>query len=219
MKIRLFGVFFLLVSCFAFGQKTKNRFLGSDVLQLPSTTFNANYSIEAKPYFTAVIDLGYTINYIKSFDFIGNLLTSHCDCANLGYEMDNISGGYFKFGGYYNLRNDFKKHNYFHLGVFLTSSIVHENGYYTQLIGETLPPHEPLVPVSHTVFVPGLNFKGGFVLSLSKKWAMDVDFQVSLPGENYNTLYGYRNYIPGMGYRDVVKAWYPMLICNLKYRL
>jgi len=47
----------------------------------------------------------------------------------------------------------------------------------------------------------------------------NIDFQISLPGKNYEDLYGYRNYIPGMGYRDYVKYWFPMLLWNIKYNL
>jgi hypothetical protein len=219
MQTKLGWIFFFLFPCFAFGQTGKNKYIGFDILQVPATTLNINYSIEIQPFITPVFDLGYTINYAKNFDFIGDLLTLHCDCGNNGYELDIISGGYIQLGGLFNFRNNFEKHNYFHIGIFLTNSLVYENGYSIPPIGETLPPQQPTIPVSHTVFVAGLNFMGGYEFSLSERWKSVIDFQVSLPGKSQNNLYGYRNYIPGMGYRNVEKPWFPRLICNLKYRL
>lgn len=205
----------LLIAFWTSAQNSRDQFIGINVLQLPAMTINANYSIELNPFLTPIADIGYAFNYEKSFDIIGNLLTPHCDCGNDGYNIDKLTGAYLKIGTFLNLRNSFDKHNFFHVGLFLNNSIVYESGDYL-IVGEG---ESIIQPVSHTVFVPGLSFSGGYEFSFLKKMKSNIDFQISLPGKNYKDLYGYSNYIPGMGYRDFEKYWFPMLVWNLKYRL
>jgi len=214
MRKRLFITLCLLTSLWASGQTSRNRFIGINVLQLPALTINANYSNESKPFLTPTVDIGYAFNYEKSFDFIGNLLTPHCDCEN-GYKIDKRTGGYLKFGTYFNLRKSIEKQNFFHLGIFLINSLVYESGVYDSLNQfETV-----FQPISHTIFVPGISLSGGYEFAVFKKLKSNIDFQISFPNKNYKDLYGYRNFIPGMGYKDIVEKWFPMLIWNLKYRL
>jgi hypothetical protein len=215
MRIILFITLCLLIAFWTSGQTSRSQFIGINVLQLPALTINANYSIESKPFLTPTVDIGYAFNYEKSFDFIGNLLTPHCKCDNDGYDIEKLTGAYLKVGAFLNLRKSFEKQNFFHVGLFLNNSIVYESGDYRPE-GES---ETSILPVSHTIYVPGLSFSGGYEFSFFKKIKSNIDFQISLPGKNYEDLYGYRNYIPGMGYRDYEKYWFPMLLWNLKYRL
>jgi len=214
MRKSIFITVCLLIAFWTSGQTSRNQFIGINILQLPALTINANYSIESKPFLTPTVDIGYAFNYGKSYDFIGNLLTPHCDCID-GYKIEKRTGGYLKFGTYFNLRKSLEKQNFFHLGVFLTNSLVHESGVYDSLNHtETIN-----LPISHTIFIPGLGLSGGYEFSFFKKLKSNIDFQISLPNKSYADLYGYRNFIPGMGYKDTVEKWFPMLIWNLKYRL
>jgi len=178
-------------------------------------TINANYSNDLKPFLTPTVDIGYAFNYGNSFDFIGNLLTSHCKCNNNGYDIGKRTGAYLKVGTFLNLRRSFEKQNFFHLGLFLNNSMVYESGDYRPE-GEI---ESDIQTVSHTIYVPGFSFSGGYEFSLLKRMKSNIDFQISLPGRNYEDLFGYRNYIPGMGYTDIDKYWFPMILWNIKYRL
>lgn len=171
--------------------------------------------MEAKPFLTPAVDIGYAFNYEESFDIVGNILTSHCKCDNDGYDIEKLTGAYLKVGTFLNLRKSFEKQNFIHVGIFLNNSIVSESGNYR-------PEGEGgtgMQPVSHTIYVPGLSLSGGYEFSFFNRIKSGIDFQVSLPAKYYKDLYGYRNYIPGMGYRDFEKYWFPMLLWNLKYRL
>lgn len=205
----------LLAAFWTYGQTFQNQFIGINILQLPALTINANYSIESKPFLTPTIDIGYAFTYQKSFDLIGNLLTPHCKCDNDGYDIEKLTGAYLKVGTFLNLRKSLEKQNFFHVGLFFNNSIVHESG-------DCRPEGESesiLQPVSHTIYVPGLSISVGYEFSFFKKMKSNIDFQISFPGKNYEDLYGYRNYIPGMGYRDYEKYWFPMLLWNIKYKL
>lgn len=215
MRKSLFITVCLLATFWSSGQTSQSQFIGINVLQLPALTLNANYSIEPRPFLTPTIDFGYAFNYKNSFDILGNILTSHCDCGNNGYEIEKLTGAYLKVGTFLNLRKSFEKQNFLHLGIFITNSLVHESGDYRPS-GEIDP---EMQSVSHTIYVPGLSFSGGYEFSVFEKIKSNIDFQISLPGKYHADLYGYRNYIPGMGYRDNWKNWFPMLMWNLKYRL
>ena len=223
MKTRILIIVCLLISIGTFGQTNKSQYLGMNVLQLPASTINVNYSLEIIPFFTPVADIGYTFNYVKTenVDLPGRYLTSHYK-EEFGktmpwiiYRTDKQSGGYAKLGGYFNFRKDFEQQNFFHLGLFMTNSIVYESALMQELYPVTYLP----TAVSHTVFIFGLSCAGGYEFSITKRFKSDVDFQISVPGKNYEELYGYSNFIPGMGYKDNESQWFPMLIWNLKYKL
>ena len=128
---RLLLMILCILSCLtAKGQSDRTVYLGMNLFQIPTLTINGNMSFEINPYLSPTIDLGYTFNYSKGFDFIGYILTPHCKCANDGYDLNNQSGGYLKLGVLLNLRKDFSKINYPFVGLFLTNSFVHEKGIY-----------------------------------------------------------------------------------------
>jgi hypothetical protein len=210
-KILIIG---LLSFCTVVSAQKDNLYIGVNVLQLPTTTLNVNFTTDIVPFITLVADVGYTFNYDRtSVDYIGSLLTPHCDCNNDGYEIEKQSGEYFKTGSYFNLRRSFDKRFFFRAGAFLNHSIVSEKGIYT-------PEGQSTVFPSHKQYVPGLSFSGGFEFALSKRFKSDIDFQMSLPAQtSLDQLYGYRIFIPGMGFKDSYGRWFPMLIWNIKYRL
>jgi hypothetical protein len=215
--------FLLLILCTLIilnisGQSDKHKYIGINVLGITSTTLSVNYNFDIKPYLSPLLDFGYTFNYTKSFDILGIVLTPHCKCGNNGYDLQNQSGPYLKLGTQFNLRKTYEKGNFFHLGLYFTNSLVHEEGIYNS-VGLADPFFPPPTPVSHTKYIIGLNTSIGYEFSIANRLKTSIDFQVSFPNKNYKDLYGYRNYIPGMGFKDFEGYWFPMLILNLKYKL
>lgn len=205
---------FLIIMLFCgwtlFGQTSKKKHIGINLFQLPSTTLNANYSVELKPYFTPMLDLGYTFNFVKGID-----LPRPTHAQWDGYQFKRISGSYIKIGGYFNLRKQFKKMNYFHLGLFSTNSWVDE------IVNYNAPgAPAPRQKLEHRVPIWGYAVSAGYELYLlTNKLSTSVDFQLSYPKINTDQLYSFRKFIPGMGYQGTNKSWHPMLILNLKYRI
>jgi hypothetical protein len=188
-------------------------------MQLLAGTINANYSVDYNPLLTPIIDLGYTFNYVKfeDIDIIGYYLTRHNDLYD-GYTIEKRSGGYIKLGGFINLRKNLLKESYFHLGMFLTNSLVHEKGSYLSP-GDSRP-YSYADGIEHTVYILGFSSSFGYELNISKRFKSNLDFQISIPACNGDKLYSYVNFIPGMGLRgNVGGKIFSMLILNLKYRL
>ena len=208
----------LVFLAFHLSAQTPNKYLGINLLQIPVLTPNINVSFESGPLFTPLVDFGYTPNYRKAIniDYIGLFLTPHCDCANDGYDIEKQAGAYIKFGSYFNLRRSIEKDNFFHLGIFMTNSIVKEEGQFNDMLENvnSTPLH-----VEHTKYLYGLALSAGYEFNITKRIKSNIDFQLSLPDKGYLDLYGYNNYIPGMGAKDFYGYWFPMLVWNLKYRL
>ena len=53
-----------------YGQIDKNQFIGLNILQLPTSTINLNYSIDYKPLLTPIVDIGYAFGYNENYDLI-----------------------------------------------------------------------------------------------------------------------------------------------------
>ena len=96
-----------LIGLKSYGQIDKNQFIGLNILQLPTSTININYSIDYKPFLTPIVDIGYAFKYNDKYDLIGYYLTPHNDIYD-GYTIDKQSGGYVKIGGSLNLRKNFE---------------------------------------------------------------------------------------------------------------
>jgi hypothetical protein len=224
MKLKLSIIVFItsaLTTGTVSGQGDKNRNwnreIGINVLQLPATTLDLTYEMAQHPRYSISINAGYTINYANSFDWPGWFLSPHYKCGNNGYSLDNQSGGFFKAGLKYNFRSNPEKKNYFFLGGFLTGSWVFEKTEYRNPEVENSPP----VALSHKVFIPGFTAAAGYNFRISGKLTSDAGVHISFPSGKFQDLYGYQNYIPGMGYMETCgnERIFPMLVFNLKYRL
>lgn len=209
---RLFLNFLILLIGFqSLSQSIKPSYIGTNILGLPSSTINLNYSADYSPYLTPMVEMGYTLG-AYNYDLIAWFLSPHCKCSD-GYDLERPTGGYIKLGTYLNLRKDVEIAHFYRLGLFVINSMVHEKGVYSP------PPYELDYPVEHTVFISGLSTSLGYEFKLGKRLKSNIDFQLSLPANNYKDLYSYQTFIPGMGYLEGGGRWYPMLIMNLKYRL
>jgi hypothetical protein len=223
MKKILLIITLSLFAATIFGQVEKARYLGVNIMQLPALTINANFSQDIAPYFTALGDAGYTVNYKKAMniDLPGTLLTAHekfdgvTEIEMIDYHFFNMAGGYVKAGGYLNIRKNFEKRHYFHVGLFTTYALVYERA--DKQIEYPLT-EEPYL-VEHAFFIAGLALSGGYEFAVSKRWKSQVDLQYSLPVVNKDKPYSFRSFIPGMGFKDNTGRFYPMLIWNVKYQL
>jgi len=217
-KILLFGIV-LLINTNVFGQvKEKwNHAIGINLLQIPATTIDLTYEFANNPRYTMIFNPGYTIDYSNSFDFIGFFLSPHYKCGNDGYSMRKRTGGFIKLGMKFNFRNKTEKRNYFFLGVYMTNSLIFEKAEYVNLD----VPESQVENVNHKMFIAGLTGAVGYNFRISEKLNADFGGQLSKPSKNYADLYGYSNYIPGMGYLETCGKGnlFPMLVLNIKYRL
>lgn len=198
-------------------QRNWSREIGINLLQLPATTLDLTYDIARNPQYSIIISAGYTINYSNSFDWPGWFLSPHYKCGNNGFSLENQSGGFLKAGLKYNFRSNMEKKDYFFLGGFLTGSWVFEKTAYRNPEVENSPPEA----LSHKVFIPGFTAAAGYTFRISVKLSSDAGFQISFPSGKFQDLYGYQNYIPGMGYMETCgnERIFPMLVFNLKYSL
>ena len=216
MRKRILIILIVLIGLESYGQTDIKHFIGLNPLQLPTSTINFNYSIDYKPILTPIVDIGYAFGYNENYDLIGMFLTPHIKCYD-GYTIEKQSGGYLKIGGFLNLRKDFEKQNFFHLGLFLTNSIVYEKGLYLSPIDSRSYSYAD--KIEHTIYLFGFSTSLGYEFKITSRLKTYIDFQLSFPTDKYLDLYGYSNFIPGIGFKDTEGKWFPMLILNLKYRL
>ena len=191
------------------------QFIGVNIGQLPATSININYQFDYKPYLSFLTEGGYAINYESSYDILGYIISSHCDCDN-EYDIDITNGGFLKIGALLNFRKTFEKENYFHIGLFINQSLLHQKGTYNDLhpdyqINESNN-------VEKTLYIYGLSGYLGYNFRITDKFSSNIGFQLSFASDNVYDIYDYTYFIPGMGRMDV-NSVFPMIILNLKYRL
>ena len=213
---RVLTILMILIGLTSFGQNDKYQYLGINILQLPTSTINLNYSIDYKPFLTPIADIGYAFGYNQNYDLVGRFLTPHIKLYD-GYTIEKQSGGYLKIGGFFNIRKDFEKQNFFHLGLFLTNSIVYEKGLYLSPFDSR--PYSYAKNIEHTVYIFGFSTSLGYEFKITNRIKSNIDFQLSFPTDKYLDLYSYCNFIPGMGFKDTESNLFPMLLWNFKYRL
>ncbi len=191
--------------------------IGINLLQIPATTLELNYHLAIKPRYSMVVNAGYTLNYVESFDLTGFLLSPHFKCGNNGYSLTNQSGTFLQTGIRYNLRKVLNDYNYFFLGGYLSQSLVHEKTEYVD--PEAFAP--PVASFQHLIYIIGFSGELGYNFNLCKQLQTEIAARISFPSKKYNDLYGYSHYIPGMGYMETCGGAkiFPMIALNLKYNL
>lgn len=219
LKIIFYLIIFLITRNIVFGQEKENwnHDIGINLLQILATTIDLTYEFSNNPRYTMIVNPGYTINYANSFDFIGFFLTPHYKCGNDGYSMKNQSGGFIKIGMKFNFRNKTEKKNYFYLGAFMTNSLINEKAEYENWD----IPNSQVEYLNHKIFIFGLTGAVGYNFRISNKLNSDFGIHISMPSKDYDDLYGYSNYIPGMGYMETCgnEKIFPLIVLNLKYKL
>ena len=145
----------ILISNNLFSQERKGLYhnIGINLLQIPATTIDLSYEISKQPSYSLIINTGYTLDYTKSFDFIGFILSPHYKGGNDGYIMKYQKGGFFKLGLRYKFRNTVDKKDYFFLTAFLTNALIYEKSEYTNWDNISNSQVEEL---KHRIFIFGL---------------------------------------------------------------
>ena len=99
----------------------------------------------------------------------------------------------------------------------MTNSLIHEKAEYEN----PEIPNSPVENLEHTILIIGLTAAVGYNFRISDKLNSDFGVHISVPSKNYDDLYGYSNYIPGMGYMETCGTGkiFPLIVLNLKYKL
>ncbi|HPX58928.1 MAG TPA: hypothetical protein PK495_01670 [Bacteroidales bacterium] len=191
-------------------EKTMHHTIGLNLLQLPATTIDITYAFSNNPQYDFLINSGFTFNYSKSIDYIGWLLSPHFDCGNDGFTMIQQSGAFLKGGMKYNVRKSFDKKYYFFFSAYVCGSWIYEEAEKTNRL-------------KHHKFIYGFTGNVGFHINIYKKISTDIAVNISYtPDKTVKDLYGYENYIPGMGFMETCgsnKCVFPMIVWSIKYQI
>ncbi len=177
-----------------------------------------SYEISKNPNYSIIYNTGYTLNYSNSFDLIGFFLSPHIKCGNDGYTLEKQTGGFIKVGLKYNFRYTSEKRNHFYLGIHITNSLIFEKAKYVNWHIQNSQDEE----MKHFIYIIGITGAFGYSFKISDKFNSDFGVSVSVPSKIFKNLYGYQNYIPGMGYMetcDARRSIFPMIVLNIKYSL
>lgn len=192
---------------------------GINLLQIPATTIDLNYDYSPKANYSYSFGAGYTFDYTKNFDLVGFILSPHYKCGNDGYIIKQQSGGFLRAGMKYNLRKTMEKENFFFIGGNLIGSVIREKAEYEGLD----IPVSPREKLSQTLFIPGLSASLGYQFRISGRLHSAMGVQLSFPSSKYAHLYGYSNYIPGMGFMETCGSGktvlFPIVFLNIIYQL
>lgn len=211
-------ILLLLVTISVYSQQTVKQSIGINIAQLSALSLDVDYEYEIKPYLNFYSAIGYSYNHTKSWD-INFFLVPHIKCGNCGIKPINQTGGFLKTGVKINARRNFTKHNFFFLGINLINSVVYEKADFSDYY-DIPPPDIILNPIQEqTKYVFGIGTQYGYSFKVFKKIQADVGLQIAFPLVNYKYLYGYENYIPGIGYKGSYSNWFPVIIFNLKYMI
>lgn len=205
MRKNILSFIFVLIIVDCNAQDIGSRYIGINILQLPSTTLNFNVSRDVRPKLTSMIDVGYTFNYVDSYDYVGYFLTPHLDLWD-GYKLSVQSGGYLKLGALRNFRKSFATDNFFNVGLFLTNALVYE---------EATKSNNQL---NHLLYIPALSASIGYEFKITDRIKTSISYQISISGPNQRKLYSYENTVPGLGHTGTGRNFFPLLILNLKYK-
>jgi hypothetical protein len=129
--------------------------------------------------------------------------------------MKQQSGGFLRAGMKYNFRKTTEKENFFFIGGNLIGSVIREKAEYE---GWDIPV-SPREKLSQTLFIPGVTARIGYQFRISGRLHSAVGIQFSIPSAKYADLYGYTNYIPGMGFMETCGSGktvlFPMIFLNI----
>jgi hypothetical protein len=190
----------LLSAGITHGQVTEIRKHSASInlLQIPATTIDLTYDFSPKANFSYSVGAGYTFDYTKNFDLVGFILSPHYKCGNYGYIMKQRTGGFLRAGVKYNFRKSQEKQNFFFVGGYFTGSVISEKAEFDGWDTPVSPPEK----LSQTLFIPGMTTSIGYQFIISGRLHSAVGVRFSFPSAKYTELYGYTNYIPGMGFME-----------------
>ncbi len=211
---------FLFINLHIDAQNTKDFSfsIGTNLLKIPPLTFDIIYDYKYKPYLDFTVNTGYGFNYNGSND-LSRWLTGMCKGGNDGYLLEKQSGPYLKLGIKANTRKNFNTKYYFFVGSYIANSFIYEkalsNIYWN--IGFPINSANPYRQMTHNLYIFGVTGFGGFSFIIYKKISCDIGLEIGFPSSKYKELYGYENFIPGIGTKANTAYWFPQLLLNLKY--
>lgn len=221
--IMIICLFMIAFSANSQENKTKTKAIGLNVAELPALTINLNYDYAIKPYLDFIGNIGYSFNHIYSGD-LNFILVPHIKCGNCGIIIKNQTGGFVKTGLKLNARKSFAKRNFFFVGINLINSIVYEEADFSDYSDCEIqtPPNTVIIddPITEQIkYILGVGTQFGYSFRMRDNLQSDLGLQIAFPHSNYRSLFGYRNFIPGIGYKDSYSYWFPTLIFNIKYMI
>ena len=151
--------------------------IGINILQLPATTLDLTYEMNNNQKYSVIISSGYTVNYSKSFDWIGFFLSPHSKCGNYGYSLQKQAGGFAKVGLKYNFRKTLEKTNNFFVGTFITNSFIYEKAEYQNWD----IPNSQVEVLNHYIYIFGIAGAIGYNFKITTKFNSDFGVQISVP--------------------------------------
>lgn len=107
-----------------------------------------------------------------------------------------------------NTRKSFEKRNYFFIEINFINSVVYEKADFSDYYSNCeiqAPPNTVIIddPITEQIkYIFGIGTQFGYSFKMGNKLQSDLGLQVAFPHSNYKSLFGYRNYIPGIGYKD-----------------
>lgn len=209
IKLILVAFMLIFVAGNLQGQERRKFIVGTNLYQMPATTFSVSLNQSKFPNFENLTEIGYTHNYLLGFDPMYFLIL-HCDCGNDGYNPEIQKGFYLKGGGIWNFRKTFDKKFFFSTGFGSTTSLVYEVADYTNQF-------DWLSHQKHYVLILSLNQY--FLMNWEiKKYRLQAGLLVSETFLNGKRLYGYENYVAGIGLRHTILNYaYSIPVLNVQY--
>lgn len=209
----------MITAAITYGQnkQIRQRVLGINLLQLSATTIDLTYDYSPRANLSYSFGAGYTFDYTKNFDLVGFFLSPHYKCGNNGYVMKQQNGGFLRAGAKYHFRKTLEKQNFFFVGGNLIGSVISEK---TEFEGWDTPVNPP-EKLSQILFIPGIAASLGYQFRISGSLHSAAGVQFSFPSARYADMYGYTNYIPGMGFMETCGSrntvLFPMVFLNMIY--
>lgn len=207
-------IFLTIFECFilsGFSQEKISRYaIGINAAELPALTLDINHYYKLSKRLSLTGNTGISFNHTYGGD-LNWFLVPHYKCENDGYKIINQSGGFIKAGMRFNFKKERKQKKYLFMVFNAVNSIVYEKAYITSLTFDTNK------SISHWKDIFGAGTTIGYSFKISKRLLSDVGLQISYPFYKENTLYGYQDFIPGIGFKDSDSMWFPVIVFNITY--
>ena len=205
-------LFFCGIIVSSFVRSQSKYTIGVNAAELPALTLDVNHFYKISPRFELMGNTGFSFNHTYGGD-INWILVPHYKCEG-DYKIINQSGGFLKAGFRFNFRKLSGKNHYIFSQINIIGSMLFEKVY--PLCTGTCPAIW-YSGFQHWVFISGAGTTLGYSFQLGKKLFSDLGLQVSYPFYRDGTLYGFRNFIPGIGFKDSNSKWFPVIVFNINY--
>jgi hypothetical protein len=199
----------------------KSFSIGTNLIKIQASTIDIIADYHFKNYLDFSVNTGYALNHIQPD--LSIFLTGMCKGGNDGYIIQGRQGWYFKFGARYNFHKTDDSKFYFFSGVYLASSFIQEKTLYDMTWDNPnlYPSDSSMVLLGHKMYMFGFTAYGGGSIKLAKRLFLEIGLEAGFPTIKYKELYGYENFIPGIGAKanSDNAYWFPQILVNMKYKI